>query len=71
MVVVPTDPLAVSMPEDDPIVASAVFVLSHAPPAGVAVKVVVVDIHIDSRPLIMPVALTVTTVPTAVPQPVV
>ena len=47
---VPVEPPAATTPEEDPKVAMPVLVLNHAPEAGVAVIVVVVNTQIDDDP---------------------
>jgi len=68
---VPAIALPVTKPVEGFIVASDVLLLDHVPPLGVAVKVVVVDIHIDSEPLITGIGLTVTVLVASAGHPLV
>ncbi len=71
IVVVPGVDVAANIPEEEPIVATVVLLLTHVPPVGAPVNEAPVEIHIDPKPEIVGDGLTVTVTPTAAPQPVV
>ena len=67
MVVVPAPAPAVTNPDEEPIVAAEGMLLTHVPAVGVALKVVVVEIQMESDPEITGVVFTETVLVTIVP----
>jgi hypothetical protein len=66
---VPTE-IPWKIPLAEPMVPTAVGVLTHVPPVGAPVRLVFDPTHVDDEPEIVGVALTVTIIVAAVPQPV-